>query len=115
MGRWAHGAGAGRWSSLHSLLLPHAVGSGWAPWLQEEELRGVAMPALDWPQRPLPGWTLLLCASIARIFQAAIAMVTLEMVLVQGSQSTQTQKMAFLRWEQGSAHRASGYPGMWLL
>lgn len=39
----------------------------------------------------------------------------MEMMLVQASQSTQTQKMAFLRWVQGSAHRASGYPGMWLL
>lgn len=44
------------------------------------------MPAEDWPPAPLPGWTLLfLCISIARIYQAAIAMVTLKMVLFQAS------------------------------
>lgn len=44
------------------------------------------MPAGDWPQPPLPGWTLLsLRISIARIYQAAIAMVTLKMVLFQAT------------------------------
>lgn len=44
------------------------------------------MPYGAWPQPPLPGWTLLsVCISIACIYQAAIAMVTLKMVLFQAS------------------------------
>lgn len=54
-------------------------GKGWG-------VRGAAVPAGDRPRAPLPGWTLLfVCISIARIYQAAIAMVTLKMVLFQAS------------------------------
>lgn len=49
-------------------------------------MRGAAVLVVDWPQAPLPGWTLLsVHISITCIYQAAIAMETLKMVLFQAS------------------------------
>lgn len=75
------------WCYLHPQLL-HVMGSDWGPWPWEEGLgvRGAAVLVVDWPQAPLPGWALLsVHISITCIYQAAIAMETLKMVLFQAS------------------------------
>ena len=87
-GCWAHRARAGMWSYLHPQLLLHVMGSDWAPWLQEEGLGGCeGQPCqLGTGHRHLCLAGLCcpsMCASTARIYQAAIAMVTLKMVLFQ--------------------------------